>query len=74
MTSNKAPTKSEKVEGGGRMKTDQTTARTEESGRSKKKYETPQIVTYGNILEVTHAGNMVSGVSDSLPPPGQHKS
>ena len=55
------------------MKIDQPTTRTEESGH-KKKYESPQIVTYGNILEVTHAGNMTTGVSDNVAPPGQHKS
>ena len=56
------------------MKDDQTTAKTNESGRSKKKYERPQIVTYGNVLEVTHAGSMTTGVSDNVAPPGQHKS
>ena len=45
-----------------------------EQPATKKRYQQPQMVTYGTILEFTHGGPMSNAVSDNLPPPGQHKS
>jgi len=41
---------------------------------TKKRYERPQMVTYGSILEFTHGGPMSNAISDNVAPPGQFKS